>query len=82
MRVTELLPDKATAVRGCKFAAEVDAPENVYRANIQIAELNALNASLAVIKYKQLCGFYRADIPADHHIFNIAELKTYEEGVK
>ena len=82
MRVTEFLPDKATAVRGCKFAAEVDEPENVYRANIQIAELNALNASLAVIKYKQLRGFYRADIPADHHIFNIAELKTYEEGVK
>jgi antirestriction protein ArdC len=28
------------------------------RCNIQIAELNALNAALAVIKWKKLCGFY------------------------
>jgi molybdopterin/thiamine biosynthesis adenylyltransferase len=32
--------------------------ENDYSRNIQIAELNALNAALAVIKWKKLCGFY------------------------
>lgn len=32
---------------------------NEYARNIQIAELNALNAALAVIKWKKLCGFYR-----------------------
>lgn len=31
---------------------------NDYSTNIQIAELNALNACLAVIKWKQLYGFY------------------------
>ena len=31
---------------------------NVYDANIQIADLNALNAALAVIRWKKLCGFY------------------------
>ena len=30
-----------------------------YSQNIQIAELNALNAALAVIKWKKLCGFYQ-----------------------
>lgn len=35
-----------------------DDTENDYAQNIQIAELNALNATLAVIKWKKLCGFY------------------------
>jgi hypothetical protein len=32
---------------------------NEYDRNIQIAELNALNAALAVVKWKKLYGFYR-----------------------
>lgn len=32
--------------------------EDLYGTNIQIAELNSLNACLAVIKWKKLCGFY------------------------
>jgi hypothetical protein len=35
--------------------------DDVYAQNIQIAELNALNAALAVIKWKQLVGFYADD---------------------
>lgn len=31
---------------------------NEYSQNIQIADLNALNAVLAVIKWKKICGFY------------------------
>ena len=30
-----------------------------YNRNIQIADLNALNAAFAVIKWKKLFGFYR-----------------------
>jgi hypothetical protein len=33
--------------------------EKEYETNIQIAELNALNAALAVIRWKRLRGFYR-----------------------
>ena len=40
--------------------------DNEYSTNIQVAELNALNASLAVIKWKKICGFYY-DIPNEHH---------------
>jgi hypothetical protein len=32
--------------------------ENEYERNIQIAELNCLNAAMAVIKWKKMCGFY------------------------
>ena len=38
---------------------------NEYGYNIQIAELNALNAALAVIKWKKICGFY-ADEGKEH----------------
>lgn len=37
-----------------------------YNRNIQIADLNALNAALAVIKWKKIFGFYR-DLKQEHH---------------
>jgi hypothetical protein len=37
-----------------------------YRSNIQIAELNALNAALAVIRWKKHRGIY-ADLEGEHH---------------
>lgn len=40
--------------------------DDPYMQNIQIAELNALNAALAVIKWKKLLGFYR-DEEAEHN---------------
>ncbi len=40
--------------------------KNEYDQNIQIAELNALNAALAVIKWKKLIGFY-ADLEKEFH---------------
>jgi hypothetical protein len=33
-------------------------PDDEYRQNIQIAELNTLNAALAVIRWKKHLGFY------------------------
>jgi len=39
---------------------------NEYANNIQIADLNALNAALAVIKWKKLFCFYR-DLEHEHH---------------
>lgn len=40
--------------------------DDEYSSNIQIADMNALNAALAVIKWKKMCGFYH-DIPNEHH---------------
>ena len=43
-----------------------DAGNNEYNRNIQIADLNALNAALAVIKFKKIFGFYR-DMKSECH---------------
>jgi len=32
--------------------------DNIYNSNIQIAEINALNCCLAIIKFKKFFGFY------------------------
>jgi uncharacterized protein DUF6791/ThiF family protein len=40
--------------------------ENEYERNIQVADLNTLNAALAVIKWKKLAGFYQ-DTRHEHH---------------
>jgi hypothetical protein len=40
---------------------------NDYDTNIQVADLNALNATLAVMKWKKLFGFYR-DLKGEHHM--------------
>ena len=43
-----------------------DGVGNDYAQNIQIADLNALNAALAVIKWKKLRGFYH-DLEGEHY---------------
>lgn len=45
---------------------KADSDDDEYATNIQIADLNMLNASLAVIKWKQLCGFYQDQTQAHH----------------
>ncbi len=44
----------------------VDDGDDDYAKNIQVADLNALNATIAVIKWKKLFGFYR-DYGREHH---------------
>ncbi|PKN17704.1 MAG: hypothetical protein CVU71_14840 [Deltaproteobacteria bacterium HGW-Deltaproteobacteria-6] len=39
---------------------------DLYKSNIQVADMNALNATLAVIKWKQYYGFYQ-DVYKFHH---------------
>lgn len=41
--------------------------QNEYATNIQIADLNCINAALAVIKWKKLCGFYQ-DLKEEHNL--------------
>lgn len=43
-----------------------DGQDDAYSTNIQIAELNALNATAAVIKWKKLAGIYQ-DLIQEHH---------------
>src|SRR5262249_6361467 len=53
LRVTTSTPQHREAARK-RIALSDDDGDNEYARNIQIAELNALNAALAVIKWKKL----------------------------
>lgn len=65
VRVTTSTPQKRDHFRGRVSFAEGKG-NNEYDRNIQIADLNALNAAMAVIRWKKLFGFYR-DMKGEHH---------------
>lgn len=48
-----------------------DREEDLYRKNIQVADMNALNAALAVIQWKQLRGFYQNQFQAHHVTYSV-----------
>lgn len=51
--------------------ANEEGEDNIYRENIQIIELNALNAALAVIEFKKYFGFYNQLDMTPHSVFII-----------
>jgi molybdopterin/thiamine biosynthesis adenylyltransferase len=65
VRVTMSTPNKHDHLKQ-RVSFTENLAENEYSSNIQIADLNALNAALAVIKWKKLCGFYQ-DLDHEHH---------------
>lgn len=65
LRVTTSTPNRRDHVATRVSFAEADGG-NLYSNNIQVADLNALNAALAVIKWKKLFGFYM-DFEHEHH---------------
>ncbi len=64
VRVTANTPEKQDHFHKRVALGEADG-QDLYAQNIQIADLNALNATLAVIKWKKLFGFY-ADFENEH----------------
>lgn len=54
--------------------------DNVYSSNIQIAELNALNAAMAVISWKKHAGFYHETIPANATVFTVDTFNIIRTG--
>jgi hypothetical protein len=73
-RVTTSVPGHRNHVWDCVSVAD-NAAENIYARNIQIAELNALNAALAVIQWKKLCGFYFVPTPVFNMTYVISNNK-------
>jgi hypothetical protein len=79
LRATYYPADKAAEVRDMQLAELADHPDDVYRAQVQISELNAMNACLAVMRYKQLRGFYLDRQAPFHMLFDTAALKLYRQ---
>lgn len=66
LRVTASTPQRREHFRS-NVSLDEGGGNDVYASNIQVADLNALNAVLAVIKWKKLRGFYR-DLEGEHHM--------------
>ena len=81
MRTTYYPHEVAQNVRAKGFAPLTDNTDDIYRNNIQISELNALNACLAVVRFKQLRGFYSEDSSVIHLLFGITDLKVASVGI-
>lgn len=80
IRTTYFSTNDAQAVADKKLAPLVDYPDDVYKDNIQISELNALNASIAVIKYKQIRGFYKDGNKFYNMLFDICDNRNVGEN--
>jgi hypothetical protein len=75
LRATYYSRENGQQARDMGLAELADGPDDVYRTNIQIAELNALNASLAVIRFKQLRGLYFEEVPYHNLLLEVGDLK-------
>lgn len=64
LRTTTSTPGNREHIK--KHVSFHDNDDDEYSKNIQIADLNMLNAAMAVLKWKKLCGFFQ-DLENDHH---------------
>lgn len=81
LRVTHAASGQGERVRARGWAELAGRPDDEYRRNVQIAELNALNAAVAVIRYKQLRGFYLDECPEQHLLIETCNLRILAEGL-
>ena len=66
LRVTTSTPEKRDHVHQGRIPFAGGGKDDIYASNIQVADLNALNAVLAVVRWKKIRGFYR-DLEREHH---------------
>jgi hypothetical protein len=77
LRITSGTPEKNDHL-SIRVPTE-DRGDNIYSTNIQIADLNALNAALAVVKWKKMAAFYQ-DLEEEHHsAYSINISKIFNE---
>lgn len=79
LRATYYEPQNAQKIIEMGLAELSDRPDDEYRVTVQIAELNALNACLAVLRYKQIKGFYLDENDFGHMLFKVNDIKIYGE---
>lgn len=76
LRATYYPAGEGASMRDRQLADLSDAADDIYKSNIQIGELNALNACLAVVRYKQVRGLYRDTEGLRHILFGIDDMSV------
>ncbi|MER9223748.1 ThiF family adenylyltransferase [Mesorhizobium sp. M0644] len=79
VRATLVDDETRSAVLAGSILPMVDNADHEYQTNIQIAELNALNAALAVILFKKRFGYYADTDPGYNLLMNLDRLKIFRE---
>lgn len=69
-RVTLVTSEKSDHVDDY-IPMDAEDDDALYRQNIQVADMNAVNAMLAVMKWKQFCGFYGDDFKPHNLSFGV-----------
>lgn len=69
-RATLCTPDRHEHFDRCA-PQHFDAADELYRSNIQVADMNAMNACLAVMMWKQHVGFYQNIFKAHHLTYSV-----------
>nr|WP_287291564.1 ThiF family adenylyltransferase [Mesorhizobium sp.] len=80
VRLTTSTADTREAAAPHISYADDDGAANEYATNIQIAELNSLNASIAVMRWKQLFGIYRGARANFYTGYSIGSGEIVHEG--
>lgn len=73
VRTTTILPENkdANVIIDKYIPLNADPEEDLYKTNIQIAELNALNAVMAVMNFKKYIGFYQDQRRNYHSVYSV-----------
>jgi molybdopterin/thiamine biosynthesis adenylyltransferase len=79
LRATYYSAEDGQRLRDLNLAELVDDPADEYRIHVQTAELNALNAAMAVIKFKQIRGFYFDKDELNSLVVRVGNIKTLHE---
>jgi len=77
VRITASTPEKREHISNRISFSNVE--EDEYSTNIQIADLNALNATLAVIQWKKLNGFYQDVTKAFNTVYSINDGELFND---
>ncbi len=81
LRVTTSTPEKRDHFHDGRVAFAGGGEKDIYSSNIQVADLNALNAVMAVIKWKKIRGFYR-DLERELHSTYTTDVNMVVNGDK
>ncbi|MGN7161475.1 ThiF family adenylyltransferase [Sphingomonas sp. SAFR-052] len=76
VRVTTSTNGRRETARRCMPGGR-GGTDDAYRTAVQVADLNALNAALAVIRWKRLLGFYRDEVDEHQSVFEVDSCRMY-----
>lgn len=81
VRVTTGYPGNYDHLKDAFGASKIENPEDPYKDNIQVADINALAAILMLVQWKRTLGYYQFMGDLDlNFVYNIGDNRLYGQG--